>query len=871
MLLCVKTNAMNEITITSKKIINKTRILFLLSFIFVFSSAFSQKITVSGKVVDKESKKALERVIIYIKQTDNNKIIAFSQTKPDGTFEITKEFDRSACKLEASYLGYASQTRDIPEIGAPLLIEMLVQDVQLKEVAIKAPKIRQRGDTIIYQVSTFSNASDRTIGDVLKKMPGIEVGESGQIKYQGQDINKFYIEGSDLLGGRYGLATNNVSHKDVSSVEVMEKHQPVKALEDLAISNSPAINIKLKEDAKSRWAGTIKAGAGFSDLWLADVFAMRFKKKTQNINTYKGNNIGDVNPNADLLASLGVNSELPNYIHVNPSLASGVGNNRNRFEQKHGFTTNSLIKTGKKEYELLPELILSQKKQDSEYQTMTTYFLGDETLLVEERKENAESVRKELNGKLQLRGNKERFYLNNTLKFDANWNETDMNISGTYPNAQKAMIEYKKISNDFDLLKRIKNNTITIRSINQYAEKPQELFVRKNNESPLLQNVNLSSFDSRTSLQYGFVLNRLYINTSGNVSYSNKVMNNTLNETTNELRTEKTRVNINPSLDYKSTSFNAFLSLPVFYQYLSVHNQYDKLLGFNPNLWLDFIVSSKLSLLLSGSYNMGSPNEGLFYLGEILSNYRTINTGYIDFAAGKSFFTTTGIKYQDILNSFFADITASFSNSEQKNTLSQDFINDFIINSYVPAHITSKSLTINSSISKGFDWIDGIVGLYPLWNLSEGNLTRNSIDIPYTTNLYGIRGKINSNKIKWCGLSYNFSYNYNEVKTENQPVATYDRFSESLTVDFFILKSLQLKFICEHYRNQLTENEYRNFIFSDIMMSYLPGKKWELSLSVKNIFNEKNYSYIIENQLISSSYNYKIRPRDILLSASYRF
>ena len=55
------------------------------------------------------------------------------------------------------------------------------------------------------------------LSDVV--MPGIEVSDKGEIKYNGKAINKFYIEGHDMLGGRYSIATNNIHQKDVGSVE----------------------------------------------------------------------------------------------------------------------------------------------------------------------------------------------------------------------------------------------------------------------------------------------------------------------------------------------------------------------------------------------------------------------------------------------------------------------------------------------------------------------------------------------------------------------------------------------------------------------------------------------------------------------------
>ena len=51
-------------------------------------------------------------------------------------------------------------------------------------------------------------------------MPGINVDTKGKITYNGKEINKFYIEGQDLLEGKYGIATNGIPQQEVGTVEV---------------------------------------------------------------------------------------------------------------------------------------------------------------------------------------------------------------------------------------------------------------------------------------------------------------------------------------------------------------------------------------------------------------------------------------------------------------------------------------------------------------------------------------------------------------------------------------------------------------------------------------------------------------------------
>jgi hypothetical protein len=66
-------------------------------------------------------------------------------------------------------------------------------------------------------VNSFSKEQDRSIGDVLKRMPGIEVLPDGKILYQGKAINKYYIEGLDLLEGKYNLANENFLSRGFTS------------------------------------------------------------------------------------------------------------------------------------------------------------------------------------------------------------------------------------------------------------------------------------------------------------------------------------------------------------------------------------------------------------------------------------------------------------------------------------------------------------------------------------------------------------------------------------------------------------------------------------------------------------------------------
>ena len=172
-----------------------TRFFIYLLFLFVAVSAVAQ-VNVSGTVVDKESNETLTGASVIVKGADG-KIKKYTTSKGDGGFAMSLP-SVAGCRLEVSMMGFAKKTIPLDSVSFPLTVYLEPGITLLKEVTVKADRIREQGDTITYNVGSFAQSQDRSIGDVLKRMPGIDVSQSGKIQYQGEDINKFYIEGSDL-------------------------------------------------------------------------------------------------------------------------------------------------------------------------------------------------------------------------------------------------------------------------------------------------------------------------------------------------------------------------------------------------------------------------------------------------------------------------------------------------------------------------------------------------------------------------------------------------------------------------------------------------------------------------------------------------
>lgn len=198
-------------------------------------------------------------------------------------------------ELSATFLGYKVHYQDLSAMENPLDIRLSPTEIEIGPAAIQARVVEERGDTLSYQAQAFLDGSERVLGELLEKLPGITINPTtGAIYHNSRPINKFYVEGLDLMGSRYGVVTQNLSSDKIDRVEVLRQHQPVQALQGIELSGDSAINIILKKDERDVWTLGAYAAAGAPPIPLFSASAMltRFAQMSQDLFLLKGNNIG---------------------------------------------------------------------------------------------------------------------------------------------------------------------------------------------------------------------------------------------------------------------------------------------------------------------------------------------------------------------------------------------------------------------------------------------------------------------------------------------------------------------------------------------------------------------------------------------------
>ncbi len=844
---------------------------------------------VTGMVVDKESNEPITGASVIVKGADGN-IKKYATSKGDGGFAMSLP-SVSGCRLEVSMMSFAKKTIFLDSVSFPLTVRLEPGSTLLKEVTVKADRIREQGDTITYNVGSFAQQQDRSIGDVLKRMPGINVESSGKIQYQGEDINKFYIEGSDLLGGKYGIATNGISHEDVGAVEVMENHQPMQVLSGISFSDKAAINLKLKNKAKATWTFHGDAGGGYSwqpegAIWDGELFAMAVMSNFQNITTFKTNNIGeDLSAQATDFFAARRGTDLHRYVGVSLPGVPNLSRKRTLFNRSALVSTNSLWKLGRGEFKT--QIDYSFNRVKAEAANITTYYLNEGNRVVTEDRNGVDRSHS-LSGKLIYELNQKTAFINNTLKTNIDWDDISLSVSGSLSNNQTASLPDYYAGNDFKLIKRFNGrHLITFISKNEWESLPQTLSVSMN-DGFMRQQVKDHAFYTNESATYAFSIKGITISLEGGVNGYLRSLNTGLpdmleeipgvidgvasldEETTNMLNTNYLTVYATPKFEYWVRRVNFSLNAPVSF----AHYTFDKALAnrsevyFSPSLSMNWKPNNRFSMAVRGGTGRSPMNLNLIQPGYVMTNYRSFRRGVDDFYNSTSQNVSVNLSYKHTRRGMFANVFAMQSWSHNPYTLAQQLYGDYVVYSYTSAKSDGKMLMASGNIGKTLDFMRGSANINGSFSRNESYLISENNSVNSVGTSWSAGAKINGALLRWLSFDYRFDFSSSRLAMNGSNASWLGSMENEFLLNIMPHKKWEWHISGEYYRNELSTDNFKNVFLLDTKLIFKLSKRLELSSSLSNIFNQRTYNYITYNQLTSFESQRWLRGRELLISIS---
>ena len=821
-----------------------------------------------GTVVSKSTDKPIDGVSICLLAADST-IVHFGISDIEGKFSIdAQQSQKKVVFLSFQCMGFKRLMLPVNGLDGNLRIRMEDKAFRIKDVKVTSKRIVEKEDTLVYSVVGFAQPQDRSIADVIAKMPGLEVNAGGQISFNGKAINKFYIEGMDLMGDKYALASNNLSRKRIKSVEVLQNHQPIAMLRGKSFSEQAALNLILEDNSKLNLTGSVDLGAGGSEddfLYKNRLLAMLFGRKYQTLNIYKNDNTGanlynEISPMNVLLGRRNEAQEEGGVVSAVSTAVPDIDRTRYTFNKSHLVATNHL-------YQLAKQATLRAQVSYFDDISERSNRVETEYLFDENQSEKMYEFnlgkwhKKRLDANLNLEINRSELYVKNELKgsFDwltadsrTQWNDASLNLSSTP--------DRRFFADELDVKLPLSNDRfISITSSNGYNKMPQELSIY----SGEMQAVDYTSFYTHTTASFRHKFFKLFANYK--VGFKGRFQ---------ELEAS---VAGKPSLaNQRLDRYMSYAGLGLMYERSSFRVEGDM----NAE-WLDcsrFYPKAQLRLRyqfngyseVNMRYGYDTEVEDLrqIYDGYLFTSYRTMVNNAHAPEVNESHRVSMHYKYNQPIKGLFFSVLAS-ANFSQRHSAYKTELSDqhnLLVRNRIAVNYDATTYMVNARFSKSFSWWKSLLTLNGgLINIQDAQFTGGKLQ-DYDMNNYMASVSFSARPLSFLSIELQSSWSQQHLDSPTADSKA-NQWRHHADVSFPITDNFLLGMTNAFHQSVET---HEDSWFSDFYANYT-YKRVEFQLKVNNIMGKSTYEREYVSSIERNYYRYTLRPRELIVGISFNF
>lgn len=826
---------------------------------------------------------------VYItKLRQRNRVLASTQCNSSGEYQISlQNFQTDSIELHVSGINIEPFLLKCKNISQRIDIIAAERVQQMKDVVIKAPRITTQGDTINYRVSAFQQQNDLSIGQVLKRLPGITVSDIGQISYKGVPIKNFYIEGLDLMKGKYGVATNNIDPNSISTIQVLENHQDIKALKDLKPEERASINLKLKSGVKGIFNLIATLGLGYDNksLWNNELIATYFKRNSQLLATYKGNNSGkDLENELRSFDDEGVRYKTTTLSELETAGTPNIDKRYCYFNRSNAATVNHVSRIGS-EGELGANLAIYTDREERSTTMSSTTLLPNGTSNFVQQETNSQVHQTLGYGTITYMLNTKNRYLKEQIKAEFIHQDGSSSTQMAEYISQKSKMKNLYLNNSLHFTNRTAGNRgVDFFSKISFERRPHNLFASTNlfpevvTGDDIFQDVvrsNLST-ENKLDLLSAIVVGNLTIHPTAHFFFSHDRLTSALQMYNNALSLNTMDAGIGFTANYRisKTYFELFCT-GAYRLYDLKNNQVDLTTDkhrfvVEPHLSIRYAINNNHELRLKSSLAYSSPAIENLYDNYILTSYRQLSAYQNhDLYQANVFTTSISYNYRNILSMWFGGIDIGLTHYTPNVLYGANYEGAKELITSQSTSEAAYSYTVSLHSSKGWDWAKSKLDINANYKHFDSPLLIQDQIVRYLGNSYNIAISLYAMPLHWMDIDYSNSWRITKSRMKfGATVPTQNTFKSKLAFNFLITNALSLNMNFSYYYNNRNEKD-KSFILSNAEASYAI-KRWHFAFGVDNLWNQKQYIYSFSTELQENTMIYRIRPRGVLLKVRYR-
>lgn len=305
---------------------------------FLFPNALSASTdsNIKGVVIGMPADKPLSAAVVQLYGPDSLLIQTVS-TNRDGHFVFST--NKKATSLRIKALGYHISNVSLYDVNnklkLPDTLRVYSLSVRLEDVLVTSelPPVVVKGDTVEYNTGAYQPGETDLLKDLVKRIVGMKIDNSGKITINGEEINKIMIDGEEYFGGKILLALENLPVRMIKKLQLYRKEPEETKITGIKSEQADQVlNLVVKEELKNSWFGNLMAGYGSRNAHRLHANANRVRGKEQLsvLGNYDYLPMGGAKLGTTY--SVGVNTSSNKWEKIRYSASLNVGGNKDRSE-----------------------------------------------------------------------------------------------------------------------------------------------------------------------------------------------------------------------------------------------------------------------------------------------------------------------------------------------------------------------------------------------------------------------------------------------------------------------------------------------------------------------------------------------------------
>ncbi len=841
----------------------------------IYAAAQDGQTTFTGTVTNSEGKTVGNVTCKLLNAKDS--LLAYSLTKRDGTYSLKAK--DGGQKIEFAFLGYETMTVNVEEGKTRYDARLERTAVELSNVTVTADPITRRKDTLNYNVDAFRQKQDRSIEDVLKRMPGIEVSDEGQISYQGKAINKVNIEGLDLMGGQYNQATQNMPAEAVAQVQIMERNQPIKALEGKVSNDRATLNLKLKRGYKLRPFGEADGNIGGSPTaWDNRLTAINISKKNQLLLTGMMNNCGisleSLTQGMGNYTGMYSSEPLPQTFFYSPTAQTPPVSQLYYLKNKSYYAGFNYLHAFTPEQTLRLNMLYYRDRSIRRDSTYNRYTTGTDTVGIFENNDIRDK-REQVKGALRYELNSKKLYLideaSAMLSLGDAQNRSESNLGALQERVRRRQYY---VQNVLEATVNTASLLFDVSSIVRLYGSKERLGVTTVGSGDGADNdVRLHNLFTRNrigtnigllggSLSLGYIMEyKRYKTTAGSLGgdMTGRYMLHTFA----------------PQYEYDLSGATFTLTLP--FEYISyrypLHGVKTDKAMFSPMLDIDCKLGTMMTVDASVGVNRNADTQAVPFSGMMTNNYRTVTLGTDSIPFSRTTKAEARLSWLNTATMMSWNVYAGWQQTKEDRFYSYLYAGDLTIISPVWRDNRRTSLSAAANVKKV--WRDAHLTLKgsALYSYNKALASQNGVEDYLRYSAASVQAGASWDKLGWLTANLTVAGNI----TWKQP----DAFSLSdnvlrnaycsLRLDFTPLKALRLYADAAGTAYEITHDRYSTDFFLNAGARLDVSKILTITLTSVNLLNRKSYE---TSSYQGANYRYlhvPLRGRTVMAGINLKF